>query len=456
MEQNNQIKHKNKGLTFILVLLLTITIIASSIGLWAWAKYTSAQNGNATAQIAKWNFDLKLKEGKQNAVETSGPINLASTQFNHVANDRIAPGTSGLFYVIVDTAGTEVDVLYNVNITLENCPRNIKFYRGTDATTGEELSLGGVNSTSRSFSFSRYLQAKGTNGNENGKKEEPIYWVWDYSGAIEGSATTYDQWDTADSNLGTTTMTITATGTEQLEPPAAPKAIGDTVNYSTTLNGETLSDWSVFYVDGDYTYIILDDYLFNSAVSDTMMGTYSMGTNGSYSIAGDVDRNVFISAMTTISNWSDLINNGSINGTALSAEVKSNANIWANGSPTLELWVNSWNAKYPSDTLYTEYSADVNNSGYNGCYISDSTELDTNESYYISLSSKTGYNNALYFPHQNSVEEQCSGYYLASPSAEDSNQVMYVNCGGDVGDSSYDFDGYAFRPVIKLPSNIIN
>ena len=238
MEQNNQIKHKNKGLIFIVVLLLTITIIASSIGLWAWAKYTSAQNGNATAQIAKWNFDLKLKEGKQNAVETSGPIDLASTQFNHVANDRIAPGTSGTFYVIVDTTGTEVDVLYNVNITLENCPRNIKFYRGTN-NSGEELSLGGVNSTSRSFSFSRYLQAKGPSGNENRKYEEQIYWEWPYSGSVNESAEIYDQWDTTDSNLGTTTMTITATGTEMLSKPLS---FGTLKNGQTTIsNGSTIN-----------------------------------------------------------------------------------------------------------------------------------------------------------------------------------------------------------------------
>ena len=226
-------KKKNKGLIFIVVLLLTITIIASSIGLWAWAKYTSAQSGNATAQIAKWCFDLRLKEGKSGATETSGPIDLASTQFNHVANDRIAPGTSGLFYVIVDTTGTEVDVFYNVNITLENCPRNIKFYRGTN-NSGEELSLGGVDSTSRTFSFSRYLHAKGTNGNENGQKDEPIFWEWEYSGSVNNSTETYDQWDTADSNLGTTRMTITATGTEMLSDPNA--VVEDTGGDPTAAN----------------------------------------------------------------------------------------------------------------------------------------------------------------------------------------------------------------------------
>lgn len=541
MEQNNQIKHKNKGLTFIVVLLLTITIIASSIGLWAWAKYTSAQSGSATAQIAKWSFDLRLKEGKSGATETSGPIDLASTQFNHVANGKIAPGTSGLFYVIVDTTGTEVDVLYNVDITLTNCPRNIKFYRGTD-NTGEELSLGGVNSTSRSFSFSRYLQVKGTDGNENDKYEEPIYWVWDYSGTIEGNATTYDQWDTTDSNLGTTTMTITATGTEMLSKPlsfgtlkngqttisngstinmnagdtttlsvtgaenvtysssdsskvtvnsttgaveamaagnavitvtgvnsgetmtvnvtvtrpALSLSIGDTVAYSTTLNDVTLNNWKVFYVDGDYTYIILDDYLPNAAISSTLQSTHDLGTYETYVIySNNCSREDLVSAMTTTSNWSDLINNGSINSTALSAELKSNANVWAMGAPTAELWVNSWKAKYPSDILYTTYSDEITNT--DGWYIGESENPDVNESYYVSLPDKTGYNNALYFPYQEIIDNYNSyGYWLASPTAGSDSNAMYVNCNGNVGYNDNDSGGYAFRPVIKLPTSVVN
>lgn len=517
MEQNNQLKHKNKGLIFIVVLFLTITIISSSIGLWAWAKYTSAQSGNATAQIAKWSFDLRLKEGKSGATETSGPIDLASTQFNHVANDRIAPGTSGLFYVIVDTTGTEVDVLYNVNITLENCPRNIKFYRGTDST-GEELSLGGVNSTSRSFSFSRYLQAKGTNGNENDKYEEPIYWVWDYSGSIGGNATTYDQWDTADSNLGTTTMTITATGTEMLSKPLSfgtlkngqttisngstislgvgatttlsvigaesviysssdsskvtvnantgaveavaagnavitvtgvnsgetmtvnvnvtrpPLTIGSTVNYSTTLNGQALNNWKVFYIDGDYTYIILDDYLPIEAVSIT-----NIEKTPNYSLYTYSDQATLLDAMATKSNWDSLLT-GSINGCAVSETRTSN--VWAMGSPTLTLWANSWNdASNGFTTTMTPSGDDTNGYMING---DDSAE--------IQVADKSKNNYSLYVWSQNSM----FGYWLASAPAGNEYSMMRVSDDGEIDSYDYQTVGYGFRPVIKFPSSVVN
>ena len=242
MEQNNQIKHKNKGLIFIVVLLLTITIIASSIGLYAWAKYTTSQSGNATAQVAKWYFDVKLKEGKTGATETTEPIDLASTEFNHVASGKIAPGTSGLFYLVIDTTGTEVDCQYDVSIRLDNCPRNINFYRGT-SSSGEPLSVGGTDNTSRTFSFSNYLAVKkdnnGTIVNENGKHEEAIYWEWPYDGMIGGNSSTYDEWDTADANLGTTTMTINVTGTQVLNEPIIENKlsgktavfVGDSITY---------------------------------------------------------------------------------------------------------------------------------------------------------------------------------------------------------------------------------
>lgn len=247
MKQKNEIKSKNIGSRVLIAILLTIIIVVLCIGMYAWAKYTTSKSGNGTAQVAKWYFDVKLKEGKTGATETTEPINLASTEFNQVARGKIAPGTSGLFYLIIDTSGTEVDCQYDVRINLDNCPRNINFYRGT-TSSGEPLSIGGTNSTSRSFSFSNYLAVKkdnnGTIVNENGKHEEAIYWEWPYDGLIEGNSTTYDEWDTADSDLGTTSMTINVTGTQVLNEPIIENKlsgktavfVGDSITYGVGIS----------------------------------------------------------------------------------------------------------------------------------------------------------------------------------------------------------------------------
>ena len=256
----------------------------------------------------------------------------------------------------------------------------------------------------------------------------------------------------------TITLSGTLSGTTKIINVKVKKEykIGDTVNYSTTLNGQTLSDWKVFYKETkngvDYTYIILGDYLPNAAVSSTVRTTYNLANgDGIYSIKSTTNRTDLINAMATTSNWSDLINNGAINGTALSTEVKSNANVWAMGAPTLDLWVNSWNAKYPSDTLYTKYENPVTGKTFDGWYIGN-TENPTTTSIY--LSSKTGYGNTLYYPHQ-AAEQSCNGYWLASPSAYAANFVMYVYYGGSVISGGNSSTRIGFRPVVCLPSSVL-
>ena len=228
-------------------------------------------------------------------------------------------------------------------------------------------------------------------------------------------------------------------------------AAGDTVNYTTTLNGQTLNNWKVFYVDGDYTYIILDDYLPNADVSNTIKTTHDLDTYGTYSIYANNSSADLINAMTTKSNWDSLLT-GTINGHAVS-ETRT-ANVWAMGAPTLDLWVNSWNATYPSDTLYTKYENPVSGETYDGYYIGDSANPNTT---YIDLSSETGYNNTLYYPHKEDVDNgNCYGYWLASPSAYDGYNVMNVSYNGYVDNDGYNYSSYAYRPVVCLPSSVVN
>lgn len=232
-----------------------------------------------------------------------------------------------------------------------------------------------------------------------------------------------------------------------VEKVTGPIRIGDKVNYSTTLNGQTLDNWKLFYVDGDYTYIILDDYLPNAAVNtDDLNG---ISTNDNYSVYAQNNRTELLNAMTTKSNWSSLLS-GTINGHEVNET--SNANAWAMGAPTLDLWVNSWNETYPNDKLYTSYSADVDGSGYDGWYVGIEPDWD---SCLVYLMGTTGYDNTLYFPHQERVES-IDSYWLASPAGNDDNYVMCVSYNGSLESSSYDWPNLTLRPVVCLPSSVVN
>ena len=217
----------------------------------------------------------------------------------------------------------------------------------------------------------------------------------------------------------------------------------------TTLNGQTLSNWKVFYNDEENgkTYIILDDYLPNSAVNISGIQKY-----GTYNIYSNTSREHLIRALDTKANWQDIINNGKINGVDLSSDIKNDTeNVWAMGSPTLEMWVDSWNTMYPEDKLYTAKKTGMSDAIGWGFYIG-ANENPT--SYYVDLSSKQSYNNLLYYPDRSGYSN-CLGYWLASPSAGHASYVMRVRYDGYVGNYYYDNDCYSARPLVCLPSNIL-
>ncbi len=229
--------------------------------------------------------------------------------------------------------------------------------------------------------------------------------------------------------------------------------IGDTVNYTTIMNGVTLNNWKVFYIDGDYTTLILGDYLPNAAIDITQTGFTNLVKSTyapTYGIYAKDNRIQLLDAMTTKSNWTSLLT-GSINGTPINYAGTTDTNIWAMGSPTLDLYVNSWNTKYPADTIYTATTSAAMSDGLNGYYVGTAENPTT---HYINYSSKEGYNNTLYYPHQEEFGN-CYGYWLVSPSVYRVNGAMDVTCSGYVSSSNCNNSNLSFRPVVSLPSNIL-
>ena len=223
--------------------------------------------------------------------------------------------------------------------------------------------------------------------------------------------------------------------------------IGDTVNYVTSLNGVTLDNWKVFDIEDGYVYLIYGDYMPNSAVSGKIS---NLSTLGSYAVYSDSRVNL-INAMKTKSNWSQLLA-GTINGTAIDYTGTTDTNIYANGSPTLELWIDSWNKKYPNDKIYTAYLNNMSD-GLNGNYVG-TTENPTSTSISSSvMNQKEGYSNTLYYPHTSSWKSTYA-YWLASPSA--TGNVMRVGYYGYVDWTAWSGTGLALRPVVCLPSSVLD
>ena len=188
----------------IIVSSILIIMLIAFIGGQAYAKYISQVRGNGIAEIATWSFKVN---GQKEQVQE---IKLVSTYNSEtLVNNKIAPGTSGSFNIIVDATGSEVGIKYNIKFAEEsNKPQNLKFvYGGKEYDSikqlGDELS-GTISSNE-----------------EDKTRTINVQWKWNYeTGSSAEQINANDIIDTNDAiSIANYTFQVIVTGT-QVEPQA--------------------------------------------------------------------------------------------------------------------------------------------------------------------------------------------------------------------------------------------
>lgn len=113
----------SKKKTILLVILILAIIVLSFFCGKTFSKYVSEVQGEGTAEIANWVFKVN---GKEDLVQS---VDLLSTYNNEtLINNKIAPGTSGSFNIVVDATGSEVGVDYQIKFLNESeKPQNLVF-----------------------------------------------------------------------------------------------------------------------------------------------------------------------------------------------------------------------------------------------------------------------------------------------------------------------------------------
>ena len=247
-------------------------------------------------------------------------------------------------------------------------------------------------------------------------------------------------------------------------------------NYESK-NGQ--DDWKIFYSDGEHIFLITGDYV---DLSVTNEGTTKLDSNTGMTKIGDKYRANWNSVPESLQTNTDKAGNNiddiirtrfmatgytlnSSNSNSKCVSTLLNASNWesykdnsgmaeyAIGGSTIEMWMDSWNKRYPSDKLYCD------NSNSNGYYVG--TDSGTTSSY-INLNKKDGYiNSTLYYPYKSDVPDgsgNCNYYWLASPASGSSSYVLRLGDGSyngsSVGGSRYDYDHMSLRPVVSLNSGI--
>ena len=189
----------NKKKTALLVICVLLAIILSFIGGKTFSKYVSEVKGTGTAEIANWVFKVN---GKEDVVQN---VNLLSTYNNEtLINNKVAPGTSGSFNIVVDATGTEVGVDYRIQFLNESeKPQNLIFtYDDQQYTTIQK----------KKKDLSGTINAN----DENKTRTITINWEWQYeTGENENEINQNDKIDTDNAKqLENYTFDIYVTGTQ--------------------------------------------------------------------------------------------------------------------------------------------------------------------------------------------------------------------------------------------------
>lgn len=192
---------KKKTLIVIGVLLV---ILLSFVGGRVYSKYVARVKGEGIAQVATWNFKVN---GQEEQVQT---INLQSVYNNAtLVENKIAPGTSGNFDIVVDATGSDVGINYTIDFRNEqNKPTNLKFiYNNTEYNSITQLT--------------EVLSGTINGDEENKKKTFPIQWKWQYeTGTTNEEILANDIIDTQDAkNISNYTFDVIVSGT-QVSPNA--------------------------------------------------------------------------------------------------------------------------------------------------------------------------------------------------------------------------------------------
>lgn len=260
---------------------------------------------------------------------------------------------------------------------------------------------------------------------------------------------------------------------------------GEPVDYSVTVENTLLDDWKIFYAEGANTFLIYGDYLPNAVLGDGSEGTIKAKTKlnpkgllrikwsplpafqpdannalelfkgTKYGLVESKTNSKLSSTLLNTSNWDSLLST-----TLKQKAEQANATAKAIGSPTVEMWIESWNDVYPRDWLLCERVEAENPHGY---LLKTSNSSSSSKS--LSLKDKAGYQNKLYFNKTSDVEDpdlnnenstaKCKLYCISSPSSFGAAYIFSITRDGNLTALHSSSDTSSMRPVICIPSSII-
>lgn len=129
----------------------------------------ASKKGGIT-EIAYWNFEDNMNKTVNSKISLAQTITNSKTE---IADNCIAPGTEGVFNIVVNAKGSKVKIEYEVKLVREvNTPNNLYFFIKNDDTQKKYKNL---KELFNDINFSGSFEI-----NSEQLKVYEIFWTWPY------------------------------------------------------------------------------------------------------------------------------------------------------------------------------------------------------------------------------------------------------------------------------------
>lgn len=136
------------------------------------ARYTAVVRDTTTVNVANWNITIN-GQNVQEEQELLSPISLTQGITQTTYNNKLAPGQTGYFDIVIDPTRTDVSVEYSIRLNSDKIPSDIKL-------TGYEILEDNINTNIQNNTINGEINLSESSQalTQSDIKTLRIHWTW--------------------------------------------------------------------------------------------------------------------------------------------------------------------------------------------------------------------------------------------------------------------------------------
>lgn len=168
-------RYKSRGKKRVIRFFISYLFLALLLILYStFSKYATIEEGQPKAVIANWNVKINNEDITSQQTLSNIITLIPETTRQTTTDNKLAPGQSGCFDIIIDPSQTEVAIEYTINFDTTNLPQGI-------ILTNYEIIEDNISANFMNTSITGEINLNSTEQalSESDKKTIRIYWEWE-------------------------------------------------------------------------------------------------------------------------------------------------------------------------------------------------------------------------------------------------------------------------------------